>query len=305
MLLCMPRCDGMHRAERSPSHGSLYRMKPPRIPGSQVAPNDRPLFTDGHTASTHSKIPLDQANAGKLYRVRDKIVEGHPVKVWGVDLTWEQATKLKEHVVTAGRSKTARVEPMEVAMPSEPSPDDGGTSEESIETSAPRPQGVAYELVGFDPITIAARGVVRSCPAGTTLHVNGSAVTVPAAVAHGDIVQAMPSDPNAVPLAKPVAKAPAARTAYRDTTVRAPVPRKGPPPRDKTISKEPVFVRLGGAPPAAPARPLESPLKVATRTDGAPIADGAISDLDLPDLSADLGGGASEADIEHARRQHG
>lgn len=281
-------------------------MKPPRIPGSQVAPNDRPLFTDGHTASTHSKIPLEQASAGKLFRVRDKIIDGYPVKVWGDSLTWEQATKLKESVVTSGRSKTARVEPMDVALPSETSPDPGTEDEsEEVESSAPRPNGVAYELVGVEPITVAARGEVRSVPAGTALHVNGIATALPAMVAHGDIVQAMPIDPNAVPVTRAPAKPVQARTVYRDTTVRAPVPRKGPPPRDKTISKEPVFVRLGGAPPAAPARPPASPLKVATWTDGAPLPDDAIGDGDLPDLSADLGGGASEDDIAHARRQHG
>lgn len=277
----------------------------PRIPGSQVAPNDRPLFTDGHTASTHSKIPLDQASAGKAYRVRDKAIDGQSVKVWGDDLTWDQAAKLKEHVVTSGKSKTARVEPMDVELPNEPSPDDSGTDTQDLETSAVRPHGVAYELVGAEPITITARGLVRSIPAGTTLMVNGSAVTLPAPVLHGDIVQAMPFDPLAAPAKRPAPKVPAARTVYRDTTVRAPQPRKGPLPKDRTVSKEPVFVRLGGAPPAAPARPLASPLKVATLGDGEVIVDGAISDSDLSDLSGDLGGGASDADLEHARRSYG
>jgi hypothetical protein len=278
----------------------------PRIPGSQVAPNDRPLFTDGHTASTHSKIPLDQASAGKTYRVRDKAFGGEPVKVWGDELTWDQAQKLKEHVVTSGKSRTARVELMGVPLPNETSSEDSGSVEADVESSAARPQGVAYELVGGEPITVSARGVVRSIPAGCALHVNGAAVVLPAQVSNGDIVQAMPADPNAGPVHRPAPKpVPAARTAYRDITVRAPQPRKGPLPKDRTVSKEPVFVRLGGAPASAPARPLASPLKVAELVDGDPILDGAISDADLPDLSGDIGGGPSDADLEYARRRHG
>lgn len=274
----------------------------PRIPGSQVAPNDRPLFTDGHTASTHSKIPIDQATAGKLFRVRDKITEDTPVKVWGDDLTWDQAIKLKEHVVTSRRSKTARVESMDVPLPNETSPD---TGTEGNEASAVSTSGVAFEVASGDPITITARGAVKSIPPGTMLMVNGTATALPAQVAPGDIVQAMPADPNApAPRRQEPKTVPAARTAYRDTTVRAPVPRKGPPPRDRTISKEPVFIRLG-APETAPARPLPSPLKVATMTDGDVMADGAIGDFDIPDLSADIGGGASDADLEHARRKFG
>ncbi len=85
----------------------------PRIPGSQAPPNRKPLFNDGRTASTHSKIPVDQATDGKLYRVRDK----DWTWVWGANLSYADACKLKEQVVTARKSTTARVEDMAVDPP--------------------------------------------------------------------------------------------------------------------------------------------------------------------------------------------
>lgn len=46
------------------------------------------------------------------YRVRDKNVPGKPGMVWGENLSLGEAEKLKEIVVGAGKSKTARLEPM-------------------------------------------------------------------------------------------------------------------------------------------------------------------------------------------------
>lgn len=89
-------------------------MPKPRQPGSQVAPNLRPLHDgDRRTASKHSRVPIAQATAGKLYRVRDKDWEA----VHGEGLTWDEAVKLREQVVGAKKSRTARVEDMEVAPP--------------------------------------------------------------------------------------------------------------------------------------------------------------------------------------------
>lgn len=276
----------------------------PRIPGSQVAPNDRPLFTDGHTASTHSKVPIAQASAGKLYRVRDKIVAGDVPVIWGDNLSFDQASKLKEAVVSSGRSKTARYETMDTPLPFQAIQASLGHEVEPPEPAQPT-ERIAFDLASSDPVTVPSRGAIRSIPDGTQLVVNGAPMALPAAVAAGDIVQAMPLDPNAVQVRRaPVPKPAPERVKYRDTTVRAPIPRKGPAPRDKTKSKEPVLVRLG-APETAPAQPLESPLAAAVRADGAPLPEHAIGDDDILDIASDLGGGATQADIEHAGRQHG
>jgi hypothetical protein len=58
-----------------------------------------------------------------------------------------------------------------------------------------------------------------------------------------------------------------------------------------------------GAPRVVPPKPLPSPLKVATLEDGDAMADDAITDAELPDLAGDLGGGPSDADVEHAKKQ--
>lgn len=56
---------------------------------------------------------------GKLYRVRDKDYgDGSPVTVWGENLTYEAARLLKERVCGTKKSRTARVEDMEVSIPS-------------------------------------------------------------------------------------------------------------------------------------------------------------------------------------------
>jgi hypothetical protein len=298
---------------------------PPRKPGSQVAPGQRPLFTDGRTASTHSKIPIDQATAGRLYRVRDKHLEDVPGTVWGDNLSWDDASKLKDLVVAQRKSKTARVEDMEVPMPAdEPTEDlailenvsEQGETSRAVRsrvidpaiTAAQAGQGAAFELVGDEAHLVPSRGVVVAVPAGHELLVDGEVSPVPSVVSPGAVVQARAIDPAiaaaqaaARAAVRPVAASAQARhaAAYRDKTVSTAGRRTQPPPRDRTVSKSPAFVRLG-APPAAPAAPPMSPLKVATETDGEALPEGALSDADLHDL--DVGGGPSEDDVAHAKR---
>lgn len=88
-------------------------MSKPRQPGSQVAPGLKPLHTNRTTASKHSKVPLEQATAGRLYRVRDK----DWAALWGENLTWKEATELKDLVVGRKKSRTARVEDMAIPPP--------------------------------------------------------------------------------------------------------------------------------------------------------------------------------------------
>lgn len=86
---------------------------PLRRPGSQVAPGQKPFHRPGvHTATTHSRVPLEQATAGKLYRVRDRADVHGNAAIWGDLLPFDEATKLKEQVVGRRQSKTARVEEM-------------------------------------------------------------------------------------------------------------------------------------------------------------------------------------------------
>jgi hypothetical protein len=308
---------------------------PPRKPGSQVAPGQKPLFTDGRTASTHSKVPIDQATAGRRYRVRDK----DWVAVWGEDLTWEAANKLKDQVVAAGKSRTARVEDMAIPPPDHiveaeqdwarglPREDDfsGPEAVTAAElpphnTSATMPAyvtkpglGVAFELVNAESQEIPSDGVVFAIPAGHQLFVNAQAVQLPAIVRRGNEVRAVALDPElaraqaaALRAVRPVASAAQARAkprpAYRDKTVTPAARPATPPLRDKTVSKARPFVRLGAPPSAAP-EPPPSPLKVATELDGDVLPDDVLGDADLADLAADVGGGPSEDDIALAQRQ--
>jgi hypothetical protein len=84
-----------------------------RRPGSQVAPNEKPYHRpNAQTASTHSRVPLHVATAGKLYRVRDRADDGGNATLWGELLSHDDALKLKERIVGGRQSKTARVEEM-------------------------------------------------------------------------------------------------------------------------------------------------------------------------------------------------
>lgn len=311
--------------------------KPPRIPGSQVAPNQRPFVAGGVTATTHSMVPIAQATAGKTYRVRCK----DWVNVWGEGLSWDDAVKLKERVVTTKQSKTARVQDeaeeappdwylaqhglAPPVVPAVPDYDDYvvavpppslavGSGDVPVPIHAAA-RSTQYSLdEGGVEVAVPAAGVVSSILAGHELVVNGTARPVPTQVAAGDLVVAVAVDPEivaarALALAQARAAIPAARLKpqYRDKTVRPRVAPKGPPPKDKTAGSQ-VHVRLTAAP--APAMPekkdldlLPSPLKVATVQDGKPLPDWAIGEDDLSDLAVDVGGGPSDADIEHAGRQ--
>jgi hypothetical protein len=70
--------------------------------------------TSKHSSKdAYHSLPPEEEFAGKLFRVRDKDWKA----VWGESLDWDAANKLKEQVVTRGKSKTARVESMDVADP--------------------------------------------------------------------------------------------------------------------------------------------------------------------------------------------
>lgn len=353
-------------------------IKPPRKPGSQVAPNEKPIGTPSLTEST----------AGKLYRVRDRGWD----KVWGEGLTYADAMQLKERLVAKKKSRTARVEPMDEVPPpwyvpeehkdtsevkaEEPSyitiERNNGVIERYTPTTTPlRMDGdgivtvpAGYELVVNDVVTevpalvglgdrlhtvpqvrampklapeyviaapIATPGGVRysierageavtapgsgavvSIPAGCQLFVNGSPASVPQSVAKDDELEVRILDPvlahaqaKALAAARPfaaAAQARAPRVVPRDITATPLPPRNPNPPRDKTASKDPPFVRLSSAPAAAP-RPPPSPLKVAEETDGTVIADDVITDEDLGDLIPDLGGLPTAGDLELAKRQ--
>jgi len=296
----------------------------PRIPGSQVAPGQRPFSSSAPTASTHSKVPLAEATQGRIYRVRDK----DWAAVWGENLSYDDAVKLRERVVTSRKSTTARVEdeaipppdwyvdPNGCSVPSDPETFSSGGDAETDATS-PAVQGLSartqYSLDdGGVEIVVKSPGVVAKVLAGHELVVNDQVRPLPTQVIAGDRVMARAVDPQiieararALAAARATRAVPKPKIAYRDKTVRVPVPRTGPAPKDKTVGGQ-VHVRLVAAPaPAAPRKRdiLPSPLKVAMVPDGAPLPDDVPGEDDLHDLAVDLGGGPSDADLEHAARQ--
>jgi len=64
-------------------------------------------------ATAYRRTSIEEETAGRLYRVRCKDWEN----LWGENLTHEEATRLKEQVCTRGKSRTARVEDMEIPAP--------------------------------------------------------------------------------------------------------------------------------------------------------------------------------------------
>jgi hypothetical protein len=266
-----------------------------------------------------AKTPPDKSI---LYRVRDRHadlgdgeqpISGH---VWGENLTWDEATILKEQVVGQKKSRTARLEPMSVSLPGQDaqvsdSPDayraltgDEVPEEEAAEID----ESLEFDLVDVDEHTAPGQGVVVSVPEGHELLVNGHVQPVPVTVNAGDRVQARPVDPQlvasraaAMAAARTAARLPGTRPVYVDKTVVAQKPRTAPAPRDRTVPKARKAVRLGAPPAVAPPAPPPSPLKVATIRDGDPLPDDALGEDDLHDLGVD--GGASDADVAHAKRQ--
>jgi hypothetical protein len=238
----------------------------------------------------------------ELFRVRDK----NWTKIWGENLTLADANRLKEQVVTGGKSRTARIEPMSVQPPgSEVIPPPAA---EPAPASPPARTQYEYIVESSDvDLSIQLAGLIKSIPKGHALLVNGVMMPVPTSVKNGDVVRALPQDPAiiAAQAAARAAVAPVAAAARRsvvDVTVKKPAPRAAPPPPDRTVDRGPLTVRLG-APPVAPPVKLPSPLKVATQVDGDPLPDGAISEDDVSDLAIGLGADETAADVRHAEAQ--
>ncbi len=87
-----------------------------------MAPTRKPKISPSHARgkmpATHHARPPDVEHANELFRVRDKHeYEDQPGKLWGENLTYADATKLKNEVCGTRKSRTARLEPMSVAMP--------------------------------------------------------------------------------------------------------------------------------------------------------------------------------------------
>jgi hypothetical protein len=252
------------------------------------------------------------------YRVRD----ADWGNVWGQDLTWDEAQRKLTEVTTLKKlTRTASIRPMSERPPdwwleenaaATAAVDDGlAVPDASPPVSLPdtRAVGTLYKVASaMATTTIQSDGVVSEIPPGHQLLVNGQDRPVPTRVSKGDAVECRSLNPAAAAARAAGIGAAASviqskqRRPYFDVTVKKPAPRTAPPPRDRTMSNQPVTVRLG-TPHETPPRPLPSPQKVAELEEGDIIPDGAISDADLPDLAVDLGGGASDADVAHARRQ--
>ncbi len=163
-----------------------------------------------------------------------------------------------------------------------------------------------FELSDHAAHQAPADGVVTRIPAGAHLHVNGQPTAIPAPVSQGATLQAV-LDPSlaatraaAAGAVQQVMEANRRPPVYLDHTVKPSKPRTEPPPPDATV-KTP-RIRLGAV-QEAPPQPLPSPQKVAEIADGPPLPDGALGEDDILDLSVDIGGGPSEADVAHARAQ--
>lgn len=83
----------------------------------------------GRLPSTHTDRPLAEVNDGKLFRVRDKDWE----RIWGENLTHEEATALCTKITANRKSRTARIEDMEIGPP------------DGVDYTPPAPRGHAPE----------------------------------------------------------------------------------------------------------------------------------------------------------------
>jgi hypothetical protein len=274
-------------------------MNRPRIPGSQVAPGQRPYNSGAPTATTHSKVPLHEATAGKLYRVRDK----DWAALHGEDLTWDDAHKLKEKLVGSRQSTTARVEDMDIPPPdwfleaeaaaaadisAAPSADEQQEAEEAD------PELEAMRA----PALAAARAAAQSAQARADARARPRIVAPPPAPP--------PAAPKAgkftAPVRRPAPAPTGPRIVPRDKTVQPLVTRTAPPPRDRTVASE--IVMRGQAPPSSDPLPLISPLAAAAIPDDPlDVPEGQLVDDDLSDVTSDLGGGASDSDVKRAQDQ--
>lgn len=76
-------------------------------------PPRKPQKPRSAAPAAYDLVPPERANAGKLFRVRDKDWDA----VHGENLPWAEANKLKETVVGQGKSRTARLEDMTIPPP--------------------------------------------------------------------------------------------------------------------------------------------------------------------------------------------
>lgn len=138
-------------------------------------------------STPYGKAPPE--SDGKLYRVRDRDWE----KVWGEDLPWADANKLKERLVTGRKSKTASVEPMDVDPP-----DWYRAAHPKAETATIAESAELYFVAELDDVAAqfgvnamhVMRGdaLINAIPDGYTLTVNDVEHEVPVLIERGDRV---------------------------------------------------------------------------------------------------------------------
>jgi hypothetical protein len=264
---------------------------------------------------TQSTVPSNRPprDDGTKYRLRDR--EGDPPTVWGDGLTYQEARALRDQVHAQKKSRFTVIE----SMPDQAAPIVETQREDlsvpvvgqpPVQHHPPIPShpGTEYQVSSATPpTTLNADGTITTTPPDHHLLVNGQERPVPTRVHKGDVVECRSLAPAAAQ-ARAAAVSAAAQVVQQrrripmDVTVRQPTSRRAPPPPDRTVSTKPVVVRLGDL-PAMPPKPLPSPLKVAMLQDGEELPPDAITDAELPDIASDLGGGPSDADVEHARKQ--
>lgn len=174
--------------------------KKPRPPGSQVSPNPAHKPKGKAVESTH----------GKLYRVRDRDPGDGNFTIWGEDLTHAEAMKLKDTVVAARKSKTARVEEMPETSPDAPvvlNPEAVGAPD----------QTPIVQLPGALVDTMVASGQVTVMPTPTPFNAPSTDPTLEAA------------RQAAIKAAAPVAKAAQAKHDHKKIVMKDP-PKPPPSP---------------------------------------------------------------------------
>lgn len=249
-----------------------------------------------------------------LFRVR----EPDWSNVWGENLTRAEAQRLKDRIVAVDKkSRVTTIRPMSEIVPdwyqemlgeaetTSTSCTMGSPTAPAAAPAPPPPEGTLYDVSAAVKDVIKHDGAVMRIPHAHVLLINGQERPVPCRVAKGEHLECRPLNP-ALAGARAVANGAVSQVIrdkrrYTDMTVRKPVARKRPPPPDVTVKAQRV-VRLG-APPVKPAQKFTAPWIAAEQQDGEELPADAITDDDLPEISADLGGAESAADVEHAKRQ--
>lgn len=260
------------------------------------------------SAVPSNRLPIDDGVT--KYRLRNRDWS----HVWGEGLAPGEAYKLRDKITAEKRNQgqSMVITPMSEPVPGREAESDADDLSIPAVAELPPPASPSYRTeyrIASDmaPTTLAADGVITSIPLGHQLLIGGQDRQIPTSVQKGDVVECRSMNPAAAQARGAAAAAVSAviqgkRRVPLDVTVKQPKPRVAPPPPDRTMSRDPVVVRLGSL-PDMPAKPLPSPQKVAELEDGEPMAPDAISDAELPDLAGDLGGGPSDADVEHAKKQ--